>query len=118
MTSRLREVILPLYSTLVRLHLPVGLEPSAQRRHGPVRAGPEEATKKIRGMEHLSYEERLREAGVFVLEKRRLQGDLSVAFQSLKGTCKKDGNRVFSRACNNRIRGNDFKQKRGDLYRI
>ncbi|KAK4827047.1 hypothetical protein QYF61_013231 [Mycteria americana] len=67
------------------------------------------ATKMIRRLEHLPYEDRLRELGLFSLEKRRLQGDHIVAFQYLKGAYTKDGEGLFTRECTDRTRGNSFK---------
>jgi len=109
MTSRLREVILPPCSgeTPPGVLCPA-LEPSAQERHGPVGVVPDKGHKK-----HLSYEERLRELGLFSLEKRRLWGDLIATFQYLKVAYKKDGDRLLSWACRDRTRANSFKLKEG-----
>jgi len=63
----------------------------------------------IRGMEHLSCEERLGELRLFSLERRRVWGDLIEPIQYLKGAYKKAGDRLFSRACCNRTKGNGFK---------
>jgi len=54
------------------------------------------ATKMIQGVEHTSYEDRLKELGLFSLKKRRLRGDLMVTFQYLKQSYKKEEERLFS----------------------
>jgi len=64
----------------------------------------------IRGMQHLSCEERLGELGLFSLEKRRLQGDLIAAFQYLKGPTGKL-ERDFLQGCG--VIGQGFKLKEG-----
>jgi len=110
--SRSREEILPLCSTPVRVHLESCVQfwsPQHRKVIELLERVQKRAIKMVRGMERLSYEERLRELGLISLEKKKLRRDLTAAFHHLKGAYKKAGEGLITRVCSDRKRGNGFK---------
>ena len=84
------------------------MESSVQERHGPFGARPEEGHKNDpwNGTPLLQCQAESWDCSAW----RRLWGDLRGALQYLEGSYKKE-DRIFSRVCCDRTRGNDFKLK-------
>jgi len=78
----------------------------------------QKTTKMLKGLRHLSCEERLRQLELFSLEKRRLGGHLISVYKHLKGRCKEDEARLFLEVPNARTRsnGDELKQEVPNEY--
>ena len=120
-----KELIIPLYKTIVRPHLEYCIQawrPYRKKDIDILERVQRRATKMIQKLRNISYEKRLKECGLTTLETSRLRGDQIEVFKILNGYENIDRNILFSVKEERRTRGHGItlakKQCRLDIRKF
>ncbi|MEW8547929.1 MAG: reverse transcriptase family protein, partial [Candidatus Thiodiazotropha sp.] len=106
------EMFLNLYKSLVRPHLEYGSQiwsPIYKKDKIIIENVQRRATRLVKSISHMSYENRLRELGLPTLEYRRLRADMVQVYKILNGIDKIDVDKLFTMASHRRTRGHSLK---------
>ncbi len=71
------------------------------------------ATRLVRGLRHVPYEERLRQLNIFSLERRRLRADLILSFKIFKGEVDLNPSEFFLHPPQAGLRGHAYRLLQG-----
>ena len=110
--SRDKDIILRLYKTLVRPHLEYCVQawnPFYKRDIELLEKVQRRATKVIKGLGNLKYEDRLQKCNLTTLEKRRSRGDLIQTYKIMTGKEEVQPERFFEKATKKSTRGHQYK---------
>ncbi len=111
-TYKSKDIILPLYISLVRPHLEYAIQfwaPHLRKDILKLESVQRRATKLIPSLHNKPYEERLQDLNLFSLSKRRLRGKLIECFKIIKGYNNVEIENYFTFAPALPTRGNSLK---------